>query len=66
MKYPNRRKMTLSEIREESTAYAVSHDDSIGIMGLVDVENMGWCRDGVTRWYHFHDADGRPAVYYKH
>lgn len=60
-------KMTIEEIREESTAYYVNGcDNTMGIMALVNVENMGICKDGVTRWYHFTNADGNPAVYYKY
>ena len=36
------------------------------IYDLVDVENMDFCKDGVTRYYYFTDKDGRPAVYYKY
>lgn len=61
-----RRKMTLDEIRKESTYFASTRDMTAGIMALVEVENMGWCRDGVTRWYHFTDESGNPAVYYKY
>lgn len=61
-----RRKMTLEEIREESVYFAMTEDTEAGICALVDVENMGWCKDGKTRWYHFTDADGKPAVYYKY
>ena len=60
-----RRKMTIDEIRAESTYFAVTKDMTAGICALVDVENMGFCKDGVTRWYHFTDEDGNPAVYYK-
>lgn len=24
-----------------------------GMMACYDVENMGFCKDGKTRWYHF-------------
>ena len=41
-------------------------DYAAGICALVDVENMGVCKDGVTRWYHFRDENGMPAVYYKY
>ena len=61
-----RRVMTIDEIREESTYYAMTEDKDAGIMALVDVENMGWCKDGKTRWYHFTDENGDPAVYYKY
>lgn len=58
--------MTLDEIREGSTYFHKTNDMSAGIMALVDVENVGWCKDGVTRWYHFTNDEGKPAVYYKH
>ena len=57
--------MTIDEIREESSYFCQYEDYSAGIMLLVDVENMGFCKDGVTRWYHFTNANGEPAVYYK-
>lgn len=59
-------KMTINQIREESTYFVETHDMSAGICALVDVENMGFCKDGVTRYYHFTNADGQPAVYYKY
>lgn len=61
-----RRKMTIEEIRDESTYFLQSNDLSAGICALVDVENMGFCKDGVTRWYHFTDSNGNLAVYYKY
>lgn len=37
-----------------------------GIMGLVDVEDMGWCKDDdTTRWYKF-TLDGEPCIYFKY
>ena len=59
-----RRRMTIDEIRDE---FAIEPEmRSWGICALVDVENMGFCADGVTRWYTFYDKDGNPAVYYKY
>ena len=58
--------MSLSQVREEQRDVFGDEVDNMGIMALVDVENMGWCRDGCTRWYHFTKRDGQPAVYYKH
>ena len=26
----------------------------------VEIENMGFCKDGVTSWYHFDAEDGTP------
>lgn len=59
-------KMTIDQIRKESTYFQMTKDYNAGIMALVDVENMGVCKDGVTRWYHFTNENGEPAVYYKH
>lgn len=61
-----RRVMTIEEVRAESVYYAMTEDNTAGINALVDVENMGFCKDGVTRWYHFTDENGKPAVYFKH
>lgn len=62
-------RMTLEEIREEQRSYfkSLGEDvDNLGICALVSVENMGFCKDGKTRWYHFTNEDGNPAVYYKY
>ena len=66
VKNMKRRKMTIEEIRAESTYYLSTGDKTAGICALVDVENMGFCRDGVTRWYFFRDSKGNPAVYFKY
>lgn len=61
-------KMTIDQIRKESDLFYIDPDAAMtaGIMALVDVEDMGWCKDGKTRWYHFTNENGQPAVYYKH
>ena len=59
-------KMTIEQIRDGSTYFMQTQDKSAGICALVEVENMGFCKDGVTRWYHFTNEDGKPAVYYKY
>ena len=61
-----RRVMSINEIRKESIYIQMTQDLSAGICALVDVENMGFCKDGVNRWYHFTDEEGNPAVYYKY
>ena len=61
-----RRVMKIDEIREESTYFLETQDMYAGICALVDVENMGFCKDGVTRWYTFTDENGNPAIYFKH
>lgn len=33
---------------------------------LVDIENMGFCEDGITRWYWFTAEDGTPCYTLKH
>lgn len=57
-----RRVVKIDEVRAKST---MEHPETLGICALVDVENMGWCKDGVTRWYTF-DLNGEPVIYYKH
>ena len=42
------------------------YPDDCGIMACYDVENMGFCKDGETRWYHFTSIDGVPAYTLKH
>ena len=61
-----RRVMSINEIRQESIYFQMTQDLSAGICALVDVENMGFCKDNVTRWYHFTDEEGNAAVYYKY
>ena len=61
-----RRIMTLDEIRNESGYFQETRDMSVGVCALVDVENMGFCKDGVTRFYMFNDENGDPAIYFKH
>ena len=58
-----RRIMKLDEI---SAYFQNTYNMSAGICALVNVENMGFCKDGVTRWYHFTDENGNPAIYFKH
>ena len=58
--------MTLDEVRAESTYFFETHDMTAGICALVDVENMGFCKDGVTRFYMFNDEKGNPAIYFNH
>lgn len=32
----------------------------------IEIENMGWCKDDVTRWYWFDAEDGTPCYTLKH
>lgn len=32
-----------------------------GLCAAYDIENMGFCKDGTTRWYWFTSVDGFPA-----
>lgn len=67
---PKRRRVTLEEVRKnavESGMYNAKEVKTMGICALVDVENMGYCKDGKTRWYHFDLLDRNdPCVYYKY
>jgi len=56
-----RRVVKIEEVRRA----VGENDNSLGICALVDVENMGWCNDGSTRWYWF-DLGGEPVVYFKY
>ena len=46
-------------LKQARDAYGYPKD--YGICACYDVENMGWCKDEVTRWYHFTSVDGKPA-----
>lgn len=58
-----RKVMTLKQIREESN---VEGKEKLGICALVDVDNMGFCKDDVTRWYTFRNSKGEECIYFKH
>jgi hypothetical protein len=58
--------MSIEQLRNEQRDRYGAEVDKMGIMALVEIENMGWCKDGVTRWYHFTNEDGQAAVYYKY
>lgn len=32
-----------------------------GICACYDIENMGYCKDEKSRWYHFTSVNGIPA-----
>lgn len=42
----------------ENNPYLTTYD---GICACYDIENMGYCKDGKSRWYHFTSIDGIPA-----
>lgn len=42
------------------------YPDDYGIMACYEIENMGFCKDGRTRWYHFISVDGVPAYTLKY
>ena len=44
----------LKEARENNP-YLTMQD---GICACYDIENMGYCKDGKSRWYHFTGVDG--------
>ena len=47
----------LKEAREDDPMLT----ETDGICACYEIENMGFCRDGVTRWYHFTSVDWEPA-----
>ena len=42
-------------------AHKMGYPEDFGFMACYEVENMGFCKDGKTRWYHFTSLDGVPA-----
>lgn len=68
-KWAGRVIMTLDEIRNEQRDYFAAMGENVnrlGICALVDVENMGFCKDRKTRWYFFDNEKGEKAVYFKY
>ena len=68
-----RKYMSIEEIRKEAIdngiEYTLEEGEKVvdlGICALVDVENMGFCKDDVTRWYHFTNNKGEACIYIKH
>lgn len=45
---------------KEQCAPYFDNDTSVGICAVIDVSDMGFCKNGTTRWYHF-DMDGVPC-----
>ena len=69
----SRKYMTIDQIRKEAVDRGIELSlddgetvDDLGICALVDVENMGFCKDDVTRWYHFTNNAGEACIYIKH
>lgn len=54
--------LALKQARENDTTLT----EMDGICACYDVEDMGFCKDNVTRWYHFTAIDGTPAYTLKH
>lgn len=55
----------MDEVREYvRNTYGECEMDA-GICALVDVDDMGFCRDNVTRWYKF-TLNEVPCIYFKH
>ena len=60
-----RRTVKLDEIRRYAKENGVENVENLGIMALIEIDNMGFTKDGKTRWYHF-EMNGEPCVYYKY
>lgn len=62
-----RRVMNIHQVREVSSYFAETQDYNAGICALVEVDNMGFCKDLVTKWYIFdHPITGEECIYFKH
>lgn len=56
-----RRFISLKQALEEAREINPFLTEEDGICACYEIENMGFCKDGVTRWYHFTDIYGEPA-----
>ena len=57
--YEKRRYVPIQQAARVARAYDWVTDSYPWWMG--EIENMGWCKDGCTRWYHFTAEDGTPC-----
>lgn len=55
----NRRYVPFSQAAEVAGAW--DYETRSYQWWLVEPENMGWCKDGCTKWYHFRAEDGTPC-----
>lgn len=62
----SRVRMTIEQIRKEAYENGIDNVEELGIAALVDLEDMGFCRDGVTRYYLFVNNKGQEAIYYQY
>ena len=58
--YMKRKYVPIQKAIEWGKKFYGIDDDECGISYAVSVSDMGYCKDGVTRWYHF-DMDGVPC-----
>lgn len=49
-------KKALEDARKE-----YGYPNNYGICACYEIENAGFCKDGVTRWYHFTSVSGESA-----
>jgi hypothetical protein len=57
---------TREEWMEDVEKYGLGYFNIWSVIGLLgEAFEMGFCRDGVTRWYAFEDFKGRPCIYFK-
>lgn len=61
-----RRYIPLSQALREAREYDPRLTKTDGICACYDIENMGFCKDGSTRWYWFIDVHGKPAYTLKY
>lgn len=52
----------LREAREDNPLLTTSD----GLAACYSIDNMGWTKDGTSRWYHFNDVNGNPVYTIKH
>lgn len=62
----NRKFIPLEKALKEARLAYPEMPQNAGIACYYAIENMGFCRDGKTRWYHFESVDGEPAFTLKY
>ncbi len=62
----SRKVVTLPEVRNYVAQFDApfAYNPNNGIAALVSISNMGYCKDGVTKWYTF-NLDNVPCIFFK-
>lgn len=61
-----RKYIPIKEALRQARECDMTLTESDGICACYEIENMGYCKDGTTRWYWFESVDGEPAYTLKY